>query len=162
MSKTKIIATVGPSCNTKEMLFKLAKAGVNVFRLNFSHGLHEEKLEIITWIREINEENNINISILADIQGPKLRVGEMENNGVEFLEGDIITFVGEKIIGNKDRVYLSYPNLHLDVKVGDHIIDLGPEGGNGGGRILFEGVPELMVDIKESHTARFLKIELAN
>ncbi len=122
MSKTKIIATVGPSCNTKEMLFKLAKAGVNVFRLNFSHGLHEEKLEIITWIREINEENNINISILADIQGPKLRVGEMENNGVEFLEGDIITFVGEKIIGNKDRVYLSYPNLHLDVKVGDHIM----------------------------------------
>ena len=101
MSKTKIIATVGPSCSTKEMLFKLVKAGVNVFRLNFSHGLHEEKLQIITWIREINLENNVNISILADIQGPKLRVGEMENNGVAFNEGDTITFVGEKVIGNK-------------------------------------------------------------
>ncbi len=122
MSKTKIIATVGPSCSTKEMLHKLVVAGVNVFRLNFSHGLHEEKLQIINWIREINKENDLNISIIADIQGPKLRVGEMENNGVAFHQGDIITFVGEKVVGNKDRVYLSYPNLHQDVNVGDHIM----------------------------------------
>lgn len=122
LSKTKIIATVGPACNTKEMLYKLAKAGVNVFRLNFSHGLHEEKQEIIEFIREINREHILNIAILADIQGPKLRVGEMENNGVEFLPGDTITFVGEKVVGNRERVYLSYPNLHLDVKVGDAIM----------------------------------------
>ncbi len=122
MSKTKIIATVGPSCNSKEMLHKLVKAGVNVFRLNFSHGTHEEKLEIMTRIREINKDFNVNISILADIQGPKLRVGEMESGGVSFNEGDTITFIGEKVIGNKERVYLSYPNLHLDVKVGDHIM----------------------------------------
>jgi pyruvate kinase len=122
MSKTKIIATVGPSCNTKEMLLKLVRAGVNVFRLNFSHGLHEEKLQLIHWIHEINAENNFNISVLADIQGPKLRVGLMENNGVTFAEDDIITFVGEDVVGNKERVYLSYPNLHLDVKVGDHIM----------------------------------------
>ncbi len=122
MSKTKIIATVGPSCDTKEMLYKLVKAGVNVFRLNFSHGSHEEKLQIINWIREINKDNNVNISIMADIQGPKLRVGEMEDGAVNFNEGDTITFITTKVIGNKDRVYLSYPNLHLDVKIGDHIM----------------------------------------
>ena len=104
------------------MLHKLVKAGVNVFRLNFSHGTHEEKFQIINWIREINKDYNVNISILADIQGPKLRVGEMENGSVQFNEGDTITFIGEKVIGNKERVYLSYPNLHLDVKVGDHIM----------------------------------------
>jgi pyruvate kinase len=122
MSKTKIIATVGPSCNTKEMLHKLVKAGVNVFRLNFSHGSHEGKLAVINYIREINKDFNVNISIMADIQGPKLRVGEMENEGVYFNEGDTITFIGEKVVGNKERVYLSYPNLHLDVKVGDLIM----------------------------------------
>jgi pyruvate kinase len=122
MSKTKIIATVGPATNSKEILLKLAQAGVNVFRLNFSHGAHEEKLEVIQWIREINAENKFCVSILADIQGPKLRVGEIENNGIEFQEGDIITFVSEKTIGNRDRIYLSYPNLHLDVKVGDAIM----------------------------------------
>ena len=122
MSKTKIIATVGPSCNTKEMLFQLVNAGVNVFRLNFSHGLHEEKLQIMNWIREINKENTLNIAILADIQGPKLRVGKMENDGIVFIEGDIITFVGEKVLGNKEKVYLSYPNLHKDVKPGEHIM----------------------------------------
>jgi len=122
MSKTKIIATVGPSCNTKEMLFQLVNAGVNVFRLNFSHGLHEEKLQIMNWIREINKENTLNIAILADIQGPKLRVGKMENDGIVFIEGDIITFVGEKVLGNKEKVYLSYPNLHKDVKHGEHIM----------------------------------------
>src|SRR5690349_22050558 len=78
--RTKIVATVGPACDTYEMLLALVKAGVNVFRLNFSHGAHADKLSIIENIRKINETEPYNISILGDLQGPKLRVGEIENN----------------------------------------------------------------------------------
>lgn len=120
--KTKIVATVGPACDTYEQLLELVKCGVNVFRLNFSHGSHEDKKKIIDFIREINEKEPYNIAILGDLQGPKLRVGEVENNGVEVNKGDVITFTNEKIVGTKERVYVSYPNLHKDVKVGNKIL----------------------------------------
>src|SRR3954467_12946351 len=81
--KTKIVATVGPACDTYEKLLELVKCGVNVFRLNFSHGSHEDKLKIIEFIRQINITEPYNIAILGDLQGPKLRVGEMENGGIE-------------------------------------------------------------------------------
>ncbi|MBL7771702.1 MAG: pyruvate kinase [Chitinophagaceae bacterium] len=122
ISKTKIIATVGPACNTYEKLIGLVNAGVDVFRLNFSHGTHEEHAAIIEHVRNINEQYPFNIAILADLQGPKLRIGEVENNGVTLSEGDIITFTQEKCIGTKSRVYLSYPNFHNDVKVGERIL----------------------------------------
>ncbi len=120
--RTKIVATVGPACDTYDKLLELVKAGVNVFRLNFSHGSHEDKTKIIEFIREINHSEPYNISILGDLQGPKLRVGEMENGGIEVLPGDILTFTNEKLVGNKDRIYVSYPNLHADVKVGNKIL----------------------------------------
>ena len=75
--KTKIVATVGPACDSYEQLLELVKAGVNVFRLNFSHGSHEDKQRIIEHIRNINKTQPYNISILGDLQGPKLRVGEI-------------------------------------------------------------------------------------
>src|SRR3954465_14128362 len=78
--RTKIVATVGPACDTCEKLLDLVKAGVNVFRLNFSHGSHEDKAKIIEYIRTINSTEPYNIAILGDLQGPKLRVGEIENN----------------------------------------------------------------------------------
>ncbi len=119
--RTKIVATVGPACDTQEKLLELVKAGVNVFRLNFSHGTHENKKMVIGYIREINKSEPYNIAILGDLQGPKLRVGELENNLVEFIEGEDIIFTTEKMVGNKERVYVSYQNLTTDVKVGERI-----------------------------------------
>ena len=121
--RTKIVATVGPACNTYDKLLELVKAGVNVFRLNFSHGTHEDKAAIIRHIRRINDTEPYNISILGDLQGPKLRVGEIENGKLEIETGDILTFTcRQKVAGNKERIYISYPNLHEDVKVGDKIL----------------------------------------
>lgn len=122
IKRTKIVATVGPSCNTYDKLLELVKAGVNVFRLNFSHGTHEDKAAIIGYIRQINNTEPYNIAILADLQGPKLRVGEIENNGMEISPGDILTFTNEKCIGTKEKIYVSYPDLHADVKPGNIIM----------------------------------------
>jgi pyruvate kinase len=120
--RTKIVATVGPACDSYEQLLQLVKAGVNVFRLNFSHGTHEDKLRIIEYIRQINKNEPYNIAILADLQGPKLRVGEIENGALELQEGDILTFTNEKVIGTKEKIYVSYPNLHDDVQPGEKIM----------------------------------------
>ena len=100
----------------------LVKAGVNVFRLNFSHGSHEDKGKIIEHIRNINKTQPYNISILADLQGPKLRVGEIENNALPVVEGDILTFTNEKCVGTLEKIYVSYPNLSEDVVVGNVIM----------------------------------------
>jgi pyruvate kinase len=120
--RTKIVATVGPACDTYEKLLELVKAGVNVFRLNFSHGSHEDKSRIIEHIRKINSTEPFNIAILGDLQGPKLRVGEIEGGGIEVKEGDILTFTNQKVVGNIDRIYVSYPNLHADVIIGNTIM----------------------------------------
>ncbi|HEX4957271.1 MAG TPA: pyruvate kinase [Lacibacter sp.] len=120
--RTKIVATVGPACDTYEQLLDLVKAGVNVFRLNFSHGAHEDKAKIIEHIRKINSTQPYNIAILGDLQGPKLRVGEMEGGGIDVAEGDILTFTNEKLVGTKEKIYVSYPNLHKDVKPGNIIL----------------------------------------
>src|SRR6201999_3631870 len=90
--KTKIVATVGPACDTYEKLLELVKAGVNVFRLNFSHGSHEDKTTIIKHIRNINITEPYNISILGDLQGPKLRVGDIKDGAIMIDPGDILTF----------------------------------------------------------------------
>ena len=120
--RTKIVATVGPACDTYEKMLELAKAGVNVFRLNFSHGTCEDKAKILKYIERMNDEEPFNISILADLQGPKLRVGEIENNALPVEPGNILTFTNEKCVGNLERIYVSYPNLAGDVKVGNVIM----------------------------------------
>ena len=121
--RTKIVATVGPACDTYDKLLELVKAGVNIFRLNFSHGTHENKAQIIEHIRAINSKEPYNISILADLQGPKLRVGEIENGALLIEPGDILTFTSkEKVVGNKEKIYVSYPDLHDDVEVGNKIL----------------------------------------
>ena len=119
--RTKIVATVGPACDNLEKLLELAKAGVNVFRLNFSHGTYENKKEIIDYIRTINKSQPFNIAILGDLQGPKLRVGDLENGQIELVEGEDIIFTTEKMTGTKSKVYVSYPNLTTDAKVGERI-----------------------------------------
>lgn len=120
--RTKIVATVGPACDSYEQLLELVRAGVNVFRLNFSHGSHEDKARIIEYVRQINKTEPYNIAILGDLQGPKLRVGEIENGELPIREGDILTFTNEKVVGNREKIYVSYPNLHADVQVGEKIL----------------------------------------
>ncbi len=119
--RTKIVATVGPACDSYDNLLSLVKAGVNVFRLNFSHGTHEDKLGVIERIRKIVKTEPYNIAILGDLQGPKLRVGELENNKLILKEGDQFIFTTEKMVGNNDKIYVSYPNLTTDVKAGERI-----------------------------------------
>ena len=81
-NKTKIVATVGPASSSKEILHALAKEGVDVFRLNFSHGKHEDHLKVINFVREINEEMGTHIALLQDLQGPKIRVNEVKEGTV--------------------------------------------------------------------------------
>ncbi len=121
-NRTKIIATVGPACSSYEMLLALVEAGVDIFRLNFSHGTHNEHLQVINRIHYINNKYNTHIGILADLQGPKLRVGEIEGNGVDLKKGDFINFVNKEVVGNKERVYMSYAQFSQDVEVGERIL----------------------------------------
>ncbi len=119
--RTKIVATVGPASDSYDNLLALVKAGVNVFRLNFSHGGHEDKRAVIERIRKIIKNEPYNIAILADLQGPKLRVGELEDGKIILKEGDSFIFTTKKMVGNKDKIYVSYPMLTCDVKPGDRI-----------------------------------------
>jgi pyruvate kinase len=120
--KTKILATVGPSSNNYSTLLGLVKAGVDAFRLNFSHGTHEDHLKVFEYIQYINKKYKTNISILADLQGPKLRVGEIENGKMPLKKGDILTFVNEPCIGNSEKIYMSYNQFAQDVKVGEKVL----------------------------------------
>jgi pyruvate kinase len=90
MKKTKIVATLGPASSDKEVLRQMFYAGLNVCRLNFSHGSHEDHAAVVKTIRELNEETGLNVAILADLQGPKIRTNEMENNGVELINGSMM------------------------------------------------------------------------
>lgn len=119
--RTKIVATVGPACDTYEKLLELVKCGVNVFRLNFSHGNHEDKRKIIENIRAITKNEPYNIAILADLQGPKLRVGDLEDGKILLKSGDRFVFTTEKMVGTKDKIYVSYPNLAKDLKLGERV-----------------------------------------
>jgi pyruvate kinase len=121
--KTKIVATVGPASQSKEMLLKLAQAGANVFRLNFSHGTHDDHLQRIQSIREINAEHGLNLTILQDLQGPKIRTQLVENNGVELVAGRPLTFVmDETLLGTAERVGTTYTSMYRDVRVGERIL----------------------------------------
>ncbi len=121
-SQTKIIATIGPACSSREVLFQMIEEGVDVFRLNFSHSNQAEHQIIINTINELNKELNLNIAILADLQGPKLRIGEVENNAIELTDGEFINFVTTKCVGNKEQLYMSYAEFPMDVKIGDKVL----------------------------------------
>lgn len=119
---TKIVATVGPACSSYENLLELVKVGVDVFRLNFSHGSHEDHGKVIENILKIRQETNVHVSILADLQGPKLRVGIMEGEGLPLEEGQVITFTNTECIGNAEKIYMSYPAFAQDVTVGERVL----------------------------------------
>ncbi|MDA9773561.1 pyruvate kinase [Saprospiraceae bacterium] len=119
---TKIVATVGPASSDRETLKSLIYAGVDVFRLNFSHGTHQDKKEIIDIILELNKELKVHTGILADLQGPKIRIGKMEGEGLELAKGDVITLVNEECIGNREKIYMSYEDFPRDVKEGEIVL----------------------------------------
>ncbi|MFY7810563.1 MAG: pyruvate kinase [Flavobacterium sp.] len=120
--KTKIVATLGPACSTKEVIKSMVEAGVNVFRINFSHADYNDVKEKIDIIRSLNKEFQFTTSILADLQGPKLRVGVMKED-VVVKKGDFITFTtAEDIAGTAERVYMNYKNFPNDVNPGERIL----------------------------------------
>src|SRR5664280_1602275 len=121
-SHTKVIATLGPASESKDIIQKMINEGVDVFRLNFSHSTQDEHLKLINIIKDLNLALGTNVSILADLQGPKLRVGEVENDLLNLEEGDIITFVTEKCSGTKDHLYMSYQEFPKDVNPGETIL----------------------------------------
>jgi len=121
-SHTKMVATLGPASCSEEILERLYEEGIDVCRLNFSHGSHEDHLTTIKLIRRLNQVNGTNVAILADLQGPKLRIGEVENNAVELVSGNTFCFVSERCIGNAEKAYMSYASLAADVKVGEQIL----------------------------------------
>lgn len=120
--KTKIVATLGPATSTKEVLKGMMEEGANVFRINFSHADYEDVKARIKMIRELNDEFGYNVAILADLQGPKLRVGVMKEE-VEVKPGDEIIFeTGERFEGTKERVYMTYEKFPQDAKPGERIL----------------------------------------
>lgn len=121
-NKTKIIATIGPACSSKEVIKQMMEEGVNVFRINFSHGKYEEYQKIIFIINELNEELHLYTAILADLQGPKMRIGEVENNKVLLEAGKEIIVTTEKSIGTAEKIYLTYSQFPNDVKPGERVL----------------------------------------
>jgi pyruvate kinase len=121
-SRTKIIATLGPATSTKEVLKEIIIEGVDVCRVNFSHGSYEDHARVIGYIREINKELGVNTAILADLQGPKLRIGEVENNGVDLINGQEVIITTEKCIGTAKRIYITYPQFPKDVEAGELVM----------------------------------------
>jgi len=120
-NKTKIVATVGPASNSKEMLRALAKEGVDVFRLNFSHGTHADHQKVVHFVREINVELGTHIALLQDLQGPKIRVNEVKE-GTILEPRSVLTITTRELVGNHEIVSTSYENLPNDVKVNDMVL----------------------------------------
>ncbi len=122
LKKTKIICTLGPASNTKEKISAMADAGMNVARLNFSHGTYEGHGEMIRLIKEVREAKRIPLPILLDTKGPEFRIGCFEGGSASLKEGDEFIFTTEKVIGNNNRVSVSYDGLCSDMSAGDKIL----------------------------------------
>lgn len=122
MRKTKIVCTIGPSSESLENTKKLIKAGMNVARLNFSHGDFEEHGNRIKNIRAANEELGTSVAILLDTKGPEIRLGKLKEEPIELIQGDAITLTTEDILGDRDRVPVTYQNLPNDLEVGSTVL----------------------------------------
>ncbi len=131
-NKTKIVATIGPATSSEEMLEKIIRAGVDVCRLNFSHGAHEIHNEVIERVRKINQKLGSHIALLQDLQGPKLRIGKVDGE-ILLVEGNTITVTTNQCISTDKTLYVSYERLPLDAKPGERIL-------------LNDGKSELVID----------------
>lgn len=122
MRKTKIICTIGPASEREDVLTEMCLSGMNVARLNFSHGTHEEHQKKIDLIRKVREKLNLPIAIMLDTKGPEYRIGTFENHKVTLQEGAQFIFTTEEVVGNEERVTVSYKNLMNEIHVGDTIL----------------------------------------
>lgn len=122
MRKTKIVCTIGPATEDVETLKKIIKAGMNVARINFSHGNYEDQKQKIANVKQAREELNMPVALLLDTQGPEIRTGKLEKMPVELKAHDMFTLVNEDIIGNKEKVSISYKELYKDIKIGTQIL----------------------------------------
>lgn len=122
MKRTKIVVTLGPASSSVEVIEEMIKAGADVCRINFSHGSHDNVQEQIKNIRAANKKLNTHTAILADLQGPKLRIGIVENNAVELIAGKEIVITTDECTGTAERVYITYPQFPKDVKAGENIL----------------------------------------
>lgn len=122
MRRTKIVATLGPASASEDGIRKLMMAGVNIFRLNFSHGNHETHAQSCYWIRNLNEELGLNAGILADLSGPKIRTGEIEDGSMLLLKGDTVKVTSKEIVCRKGEICINYPHFAEDVKPGELIL----------------------------------------
>ena len=120
--KTKIICTLGPASDSKEMLVKLAQAGMNIVRLNFSHGTHDHYVEVIKLVRDIDDEYGINLGIMLDTKGPEIRCGIMENDQLSFKKGDIVKVTNDEIIGTNSRFQIDCAELYQDIRLNDYLL----------------------------------------
>jgi pyruvate kinase len=119
--RTKIVATLGPACGTKDIIENMMKSGVNVFRINFSHADYDDVEKKIRIIRDLNNRLNVHVAILADLQGPKLRVGEMADD-IVLTVGDTFTFTTKKCLGTDQKAFMTYKKFPKDVEAGEHIL----------------------------------------
>ena len=121
-NRTKIVATLGPASSKKEVLLSMIKAGVDVCRLNFSHGSQEDHQKVIDIIRDINNKYKTNVGILADLQGPKIRIGLVKDGGINLLSGHKIEITTKELIGDEKQIYITYQNFPCDVRSGEIIL----------------------------------------
>jgi pyruvate kinase len=122
MKRTKIVATLGPASSSAEMIEEMIHAGANVCRINFSHGSYEEMGNLIECIKSVNKKLGSHVAILADLQGPKLRIGVVKNNSIELVSGNTITITTKECIGTAELLYITYPEFPKDVKAGENIL----------------------------------------
>ena len=122
MRKTKIICTIGPSCDNEETLTSMCKEGMDVARLNFSHGTHEEHQEKIDLIKRVREKLNIPLAILLDTKGPEYRIRDFANGKEELIDGQEFTFTVDEVVGDNHRVSVNYKNLPQELNTGDTIL----------------------------------------
>ena len=122
MRKTKIVCTIGPASSSEEVIKGLCLAGMNVARLNFSHGTHEGHQAVVNTIKKVRSELGLPIAILLDTKGPEYRIGCFENGRINLEEGDRFTFTTDQVLGNTKRVSVSYPTLHEELAVGDSVL----------------------------------------
>ncbi|MDB4902523.1 MAG: pyruvate kinase [Mucilaginibacter sp.] len=121
-NRTKIVATMGPASAKKEVLLEMIKAGVNICRLNFSHGKAQDHKAVIDTIREINEQYKTNVGILADLQGPKIRIGLVKDGGIHLVNGTRINITTHECIGDDNRIYITYETFPQDVQPNEIIL----------------------------------------
>src|SRR5690554_1909099 len=120
--RTKIVCTIGPSCNTQEAIENLLLHGMNVARLNFSHGTHNDHAQVIKYIRNAADKFKYSVPILMDLQGPKIRVGKMKDDGQFLKAGSTIKLTGDNIIGDSEVIPIDYPGLVNEAKIGNTIL----------------------------------------